>query len=79
MKFPDETARTSKRFHLGRVSFHERECDLIGPNEESSANAKATYLAPHPPLHLSPTSPCFIVGKLEELDDSLPSEFNGPL
>lgn len=50
MKFPDETARTSKRFHLGRVSLHERECDLIGPNEESFANAKATYLAPHPPL-----------------------------
>lgn len=76
MKFPDETARTSKRFHLGRVSLHERECDLIGPNEESFANAKATYLAPPSPLSLLP---CFIVGKLEELDDSLPSEFNGPL
>lgn len=57
MKFPDETARPPKDSISGVFHFisSRRECDLIGLNEESFANAKATYLAPHPPSSFSIT------------------------
>ena len=79
MKFLDETASPPKDSISGVFHFISswRESDLIGANEESFANVKATS-SPLSPLHLSPL-PCFIVGKLEELDDSLPSKLNGPL